>query len=153
MNNVVLMGRLVKDPELRHTQSGLPVVSFRIAVDRRYSKDQAERQADFIDIVAWRGTAEFVQKFFSKGRLIAVQGHLQVREWQDKDGNKRWATEVVAENVYFTGEKREGGGGGGGGGYAPFSDRDAPPIDAGYGAPVGASDFAELDDDDGELPF
>jgi len=152
MNNVVLMGRLVRDPELRHTQAGLPVVSFRIAVDRRYSKDQAERQSDFIDIVAWRGTAEFVQKFFPKGRMIAVQGHLQVREWQDKEGNRRWTTEVVAENVYFTGEKREGGGSGGG--YAPsFSDRDAPPIDAGYSAPVGASDFAELDEDDGDLPF
>ena len=153
MNHVVLMGRLVKDPELRHTQSGLPVVSFRIAVDRRFSpKEGGERQADFIDIVAWRGTAEFVQKFFTKGRMIAVQGHLQVREWQDKDGNKRWATEVVAENVHFTGEKREGGGSGGG--YAPFSDKDAPPIDAGYGStPVGAGDFAELDEDDGDLPF
>ena len=154
MNHVVLMGRLVRDPELRHTQSGLPVVSFRIAVDRRFGgKDQGgERQADFIDIVAWRHTAEFVQKYFQKGRLIALNGHLQVREWQDKEGNKRYATEVVAENVYFTGEKREGGGGGSG--YAPaFGDKDAPPIDAGYGAPVGASDFAELDEDDGDLPF
>ena len=154
MNHVVLMGRLVRDPELRHTQSGLPVVSFRIAVDRKFSKDQGgERQSDFIDIVAWRNTAEFVQKFFPEGRMIAVHGRLQVREWQDKDGNKRWSTEVVADDVYFTGEKRDSGGGGGGGGYAPFTDRDAPPIDAGYGAPVGASDFAELDDDDGELPF
>ena len=151
MNHVVLMGRLARDPELRHTQSGLPVVSFRIAVNRRFaSKDSGERQADFIDIVAWRQTAEFVSKYFTKGSMIAVQGSLQVREWQDKDGNKRWSTEVIAENVYFTGEKREGGGGGG---YAPFNDKDAPPIDAGYSAPAQGSDFAELEEDDGELPF
>jgi len=151
MNHVILMGRMVQDPELRHTQSGIPVVSFRIAVDRRFSKDKGERQADFIDIVAWRQTAEFVQKYFAKGRMIAVHGSLQVREWQDKDGNRRWSTEVQADQVYFTGEKREGGGGG----YnasAAYADRDAPPIDAGAG-PTAGSDFAELDEDDGELPF
>ena len=150
MNHVILMGRLVRDPELRHTQSGIPVVSFRIAVDRRFSKEQGERQADFIDIVAWRQTAEFIQKYFSKGRMIAVHGSLQVREWQDKEGNKRWSTEVQADQVYFTGEKRESGGG-----YnapATYADRDAPPIDAGGGS-VAGSDFAELDEDDGELPF
>ena len=154
MNHVVLMGRLVRDPELRHTQSGFPVASFTLAVDRRFSgsKEQAERQADFIDIVAWRGTAEFVSKYFAKGRMCAVQGRLQVREWQDKDGNRRWSTEVVADQVYFTGSKQESGGSGGG--YPPsFGDKDAPPIDAGYGAPVGTSDFAELDEDDGDLPF
>ena len=152
MNNVVLMGRLARDPELRHTQSGLPVVSFTVAVDRRFNKETNERQADFIDCVAWRGTAEFVSKYFAKGRMIAVQGRLQVREWQDKDGNRRWSTEVQADNVYFTGSKQDSGGGGGGG-YAPFNDNDAPPIDAGYTAPTQGSDFAELDEDDGELPF
>jgi len=148
------MGRLARDPELRHTQSGLPVVSFRIAVNRRFaSKESGERQADFIDVVAWRQTAEFVSKYFTKGSMIAVQGSLQVREWQDKEGNKRWSTEVVADNVYFTGSKQESGGGNSGG-YAPFDDKDAPAIDAGYSAaPAGGSDFAVLDDDDGELPF
>ena len=154
MNSVILMGRLARDPELRHTQSGLPVVSFTVAVDRRFNKETNERQADFIDCVAWRGTAEFISKYFSKGSMIAVQGHLQVREWQDKEGNRRWSTEVIVENAHFTGSKQESGGGsGGGGGYAAFTDRDAPPIDAGYRPPVGASDFAELDEDDGELPF
>jgi len=153
MNNVVLMGRLARDPELRHTQSGLPVVSFTVAVDRRFNKETNERQADFIDCVAWRGTAEFVSKYFAKGRMIAVQGRLQVREWQDKDGNRRWSTEVQADNVYFTGSKQDSGGGSGGGGYAPFNDKDAPPIDAGYSDPAQGSDFAELDEDDGELPF
>jgi len=128
-------------------------VSFTVAVDRRFNKETNERQADFIDCVAWRGTAEFVSKYFAKGRMIAVQGRLQVREWQDKDGNRRWSTEVQADNVYFTGSKQDSGGGAGGG-HASFSDRDAPPIDAEYTAvPAGASDFAELDDDDGELPF
>ena len=154
MNHVVLMGRLARDPELRNTQSGLPVASFTVAVNRRFAnKDSNERQADFIDCVAWRGTAEFISKYFSKGSMIAVQGHLQVREWQDKEGNRRWSTEVVADQVYFTGSKQESGNSGGGGGHRSFGDKDAPPIDAGYSAPVGASDFAELDDDDGELPF
>jgi len=146
------MGRMVRDPELRHTQSGHAVVSFRIAVDRRFSgKDGGDRQADFIDIVAWRQTAEFISKYFHKGRMIAVHGSLQVREWTDKEGNKRWSTEVQADQAYFTGEKREGGGG-----YnspPPFDDRDAPPIDAGGTGSVSGSDFAELDEDDGELPF
>ena len=152
MNNVVLMGRLARDPELRNTQSGLPVTSFTVAVNRRFAnKDSNERQADFIDCVAWRGTAEFISKYFSKGSMIAVQGHLQVREWQDKEGNRRWSTEVIVENAYFTGSKQESGSGGGG--RMPFDDRDAPPIDAGYSAPTQGSDFAELDEDDGELPF
>jgi len=155
MNHVVLMGRLARDPELRNTQSGLPVASFTIAVNRRFAdKNTNERQADFIDCVAWRGTAEFISKYFAKGAMIAVQGHLQVREWQDKEGNKRWSTEVIVEQAYFTGSKQDSGGGGSGGGYGrSFSDKDAPPIDAGYSAPVAGSDFAELDDDDGELPF
>ena len=152
MNHVVLMGRLARDPELRHTQSGLPVASFTVAVNRRFAnKDTNERQADFIDCVAWRGTAEFISKYFAKGAMIAVQGHLQVREWQDKDGNRRWSTEVIVEQAYFTGSKQEGGSSGGG--RPSFDDRDAPPIDAGFSAaPATGSDFAELDDD-GDLPF
>lgn len=151
MNQVVLMGRLTRDPELRHTQSGIPVASFSLAVDRRYSKD-AERQTDFIDIVAWRQLGEFVSKYFVKGQMAAVVGKLQIRDWTDKEGGKRRSAEVIADNVYFTGSKRESQGGDGG--YAPFSDNDAPPAaSGGFSEPVGTSDFAELDDDDGELPF
>ena len=153
MNHIVLMGRLTRDPELRQTQSGLPVASFTLAVDRRFApKGQEQRPTDFIDIVAWRQQAEFVSKYFTKGQMCAVQGTLQIRDWQDREGNKRRSAEVVADAIHFTGSKKESGGGSG---FAPsFDDRDAPPIDAGYNAdPVGASDFAELDDDDGELPF
>ena len=152
MNHVILMGRLTRDPELRNTQSGIPVASFTLAIDRRYTKDQEQRQTDFIDVVAWRQLGEFVAKYFAKGQMCAVQGRLQIREWTDKDGNKRRNAEVVADQVHFTGSKKESGSGGGG--YAPFDDRDAPAIDAGFhGGPGGTSDFAELDDDDGELPF
>ena len=101
LNVTVLMGRLVADPELRHTTSDIAVTSFTIAVDRSYVKSGAERQADFIDIVAWRSTAEFVCKYFRKGQLIAVQGSIQTRSYQDKDGNKRKAFEIVADNVHF----------------------------------------------------
>lgn len=151
MNHIDLMGRLTRDPELRHTQSGLPVASFTLAVDRGYSsRDGAEKQTDFIDIVAWRGTAEFVTKYFAKGQMCAVSGRLQIRNWEDKDGNKRRSAEVVANNVYFTGGKKESGGSGG---FAPYSDSDAPPAAEFGGAPMGGSDFAELGDDDDELPF
>jgi len=177
VNHITLMGRLTRDPELRHTQSGLPVASFSLAVDRRRGNAQGERQTDFIDCVAWRGTAEFVAKYFPKGRMCAVTGNLQIRTWQDKEGNNRRTAEVIVDNVYFTGDRREdaGGGGGGynaggsGGGYSAagtgggynaggaggaFPAGDAmPPIDQGYNANAGgASDFTELDDD-GDLPF
>ena len=100
LNHIVLMGRLVRDPELRRTQAGIAVTSFRIAVDRDYqSRDGGEKQADFIDIVAWRNTAEFVSKYFTKGRMAVVSGRLQMRDWTDKDGNKRTSAEVVADNV------------------------------------------------------
>ena len=153
MNHIVLMGRLTRDPELRSTHSGIPVASFTLAIDRRTaSKDQEQRQTDFIDIVAWRQLGEFVSKYFTKGQMCAVQGRLQIREWQDKDGNKRRNAEVVADQIHFTGSKRESGSSGSG--YAPYDDRDAPAIDAGFSSsPAGTSDFAELDDDDGELPF
>ena len=141
LNKILLQGRLVADPELRHTQSGVAVASFRIAVGRDY-KDivSGERATDFISIVAWRQTGEFVSKYFSKGRMVIVDGRLQIREYTDNDGNRRWATEVVASNVYFGDSKRDG---------------DAP-SDAGQQprspADVSAEDFIDLDDDE-ELPF
>ncbi|MDU7339342.1 MAG: single-stranded DNA-binding protein [Clostridium sp.] len=111
LNVTVLMGRMVQDPELRHTNSDTAVTSFTIAVDRSYQKAGADRQADFIDIVAWGKTAEFVCKYFRKGQLIAVQGSIQTRSYQDKDGNKRKAFEIVADNVHFADSKKDGDGG------------------------------------------
>lgn len=108
INRVVLMGRLVGDPELKTTQSGVSVTSFRIAVDRSYVKAGAERETDFFDIVAWRGTAEFVCRNFAKGSLIAVDGQLQSRQYTTKDGQNRTVIEVVIENASFTGERRDG---------------------------------------------
>ncbi len=107
LNRVVLMGRLVAEPELKTTNTGISVCSFRIAVDRNYVKQGTERQADFIDIVAWRQSAEFVCKYFTKGQLIALEGSLQSRTYQDKDGNNRYVTEVLADSFFFTGDKRE----------------------------------------------
>lgn len=107
INRVILMGRLVADPELKTTQSGVSVTSFRIAVDRSYVKAGEQRQADFFDVVAWRSSAEFVCRNFSKGSLIAVDGQLQSRNYQTKDGQNRTAIEVVAENISFTGERRD----------------------------------------------
>ena len=115
LNHIVLMGRLTRDPEVRYTQSQITVTSFRIAVDRDFGRGE-ERQTDFIDVVAWRSTGEFVGKYFRKGSMIVVSGRLQMREWQDKDGNKRVSAEVVADNVYFgesarrDGEPRQDGG-------------------------------------------
>ena len=106
LNKIILMGRLTRDPELRRTQSGTAVASFTLAVDRDYKPQDGERETDFIDIVAWRGTGEFVSKYFTKGRMAVVEGRLQVRDWTDKDGNKRRSTEVVADNVYFGDSKR-----------------------------------------------
>jgi len=106
LNVAVLMGRLVADPELRHTPNDVSVTSFTIAVDRSYVKSGADPQADFIDIVAWRSTADFVCRYFHKGQLVAVQGSIQTRTYTDKDGNKRKAFEVVADNVHFA-EKKE----------------------------------------------
>lgn len=106
LNSVVLMGRLVKDPELKTTVTGISVASFRIAVDRSYVKNSEERKADFIDVVCWRNTAEFVCRYFAKGSLIALDGQLQSRTYQAKDGSNRYVVEVVANNVSFTGEKK-----------------------------------------------
>ena len=154
LNRIILMGRLARDPELRHTQTGTPVASFRLAVDRDFKdKTTGEKATDWIDVVAWRQTAEFVSRFFTKGRLAVVEGRLQMRDWTDKDGNKRTSAEVVADNVYFGDSKRDAEAGGyvaPSGGYAPPP---APPS-GGYSAPMGGGDqFAELSDDDGELPF
>ena len=162
LNKIFLMGRLARDPELRRTQSGTPVVSFRLAVDRDF-KDKAtgERSTDWIDVVAWRQTAEFVSRYFTKGRMAVVEGRLQMRDWTDKEGNKRTTAEVVADNVYFGDSKRDGDGGGyssgyGQGGYAPAGGGygAAPSAPSGFGGSDRETDqFAELSDDDGDLPF
>ncbi len=157
LNHIVIMGRLTRDPELRRTQSGTPVVSFSLAVDRDFaSREGGERQTDFIDVVAWRNTAEFVSKYFSKGRMAVASGRLQIRDWTDRDGNKRRSAEVVADNVYFGDSKRDGDGNQGGGSYArQYNDAPSGGSYGGqssYTAPSG-SDFADLSDDDGDLPF
>ena len=154
LNRIILMGRLTRDPELRRTGSGTPVTSFSLAVDRDFKSQSGEKETDFIDVVAWRSTAEFVSKYFTKGRMAVVEGRLQIRDWTDRDGGKRRSAEVVADNVYFGDSKRDGGG-----------DYGAPPAygaPASYGAPAagrgaapagGMSDFAEIGEEDGELPF
>ena len=144
LNKVFLQGRLVADPELLRTQQGTPVASYRLAVDRGYkSKDPNAQNADFVNVVSWRNTAEFVCKYFTKGRMMLVEGRLQMRDYTDKDGNRRVAAEVVTDNVYFCDSRKDESGTSSGGGYGPPS---------GSG---GASDggFAELSDNDGELPF
>ena len=150
LNKVIIMGRLVKDPELRRTQSGTAVTSFRIAVDRDFKSQDGSKQADFFDVVAWRNTAEFVSKYFTKGRMAVVEGRLQTRDWTDRDGGKRVATEIVADNIYFGDSKRDGAGDfGGAPGYsAPMGGR------SNYAAPMdNHSDFAEIGEEDGDLPF
>ena len=109
LNSVCLMGRLTADPELKSTQSGVSVCSFRIAVDRTYQPKGQEKQTDFINIVTWRGTAEFVSRYFRKGQLVAVQGSIQTSQYTDRDGNKRTAFDVVADNVFFAEKKAESG--------------------------------------------
>ena len=164
LNKIFLMGRLTRDPELRRTQTGTPVASFSLAVDRDFKdRSTGERATDFIDVVAWRQTGEFVSRYFTKGRMAVVEGRLQMRDWTDKDGNKRRTAEVVADQVYFGDSKRDGDGGAystgysqGGysqGGYSAGG-YSAPAAPSGYGAPPADGDqFAELSDDDGELPF
>lgn len=112
MNNVSLIGRLTADPELKTTQSGISTVRFSIAVDRTYTKQGEEKQADFINIVAWRQTAEFICKYFSKGRRIAITGRIQTGSYTDRDGNKRYTFDVIAENVEFCDKKQDSSGGG-----------------------------------------
>lgn len=110
LNKVILMGRLTRDPELKHTQSNIPVTSFSVAVDRGYAKAGEEKQTDFIDVVVWRNTAEFVTRYFRKGQMIAVSGRLQSRKWQDNQGNNRTTYEVVADEVFFADSKKDNSG-------------------------------------------
>ena len=154
LNKIFLMGRLVADPENRQTPSGTSVTTFRIAEDRDFrNKETGDKEADFISVVTWRATADFVAKYFTKGRMIVVDGRLQTRSYTDRDGNKRTATEVVADNVYFGDSARRDGDGGGFERSFPSQSSPAPQRPA-YDAPVPAGDqFTELDDDDGELPF
>ena len=149
LNHITIMGRLTRDPELRRTGSGVAVASFTVAVDRDFSgRDGGEKETDFIDCVAWRQTGEFVSKYFTKGSMIVVSGRLQIRSWNDKEGNKRRTAEVVADNVYF-GESRRSEGGNASYGAAPAAGNFG-----GYSAPSApVSDFAMLDDDDAQLPF
>ena len=150
LNRIILMGRLTRDPELRRTQSGTAVTSFSLAVDRDFKSQSGEKETDFIDIVAWRNTADFVSKYFSKGRMAVVEGRLQIRDWVDKDGGKRRSAEVIADNIYFGDSKRDGAGDYG---SAPAPSYSAPAA-GGYGSPAGGhSDFAEIGEEDGELPF
>ena len=152
LNHIVLMGRLTRDPELRYTQSQTPVASFSLAVDRDFGgRDGAERQTDFIDIVAWRSTAEFVSKYFTKGSMAVVSGRLQIRDWTDRDGNKRRSAEVVADNVYFGESKRSRDDNGG----APRMSDSSHARDSyqSFDNAPGASAFSDLSDTDGELPF
>ena len=136
LNHITVMGRLTKDPELRRTGSGVAVASFTVAVDRDFGgKDGGEKETDFIDCVAWRQTGEFVSKHFTKGRMIAVSGRLQIRSWTDKDGNKRRTAEIVADSAYFCGDK---------------NNSDLPSEAA---AKPTAQDFVLLEDEDTQLPF
>ncbi len=170
LNHIVLMGRLTRDPVLRRTSAGAAVATFSIAVDRDFANSATgERETDFIDIVAWRSTAEFVSKYFAKGRMAVVSGRLQIRNWNDKEGNKRRSAEVIADNVYFGDSKREGGNEGGYSNYgsAPAYGNapsyggapaygGAPMNNYGFSAPAApapASDFAMIEDDDSQLPF
>ena len=157
LNHIVLMGRLTRDPELRRTGSGVAVASFTLAVDRDYAAQGAEKETDFVDIVAWRNTAEFVSKYFAKGRMAVVTGRLQIRNWQDKEGNKRRSAEVVADNVYFGDSKRDNADGGSfnqSQGYAQsFNQVPQPAYQAPQNVSAAPSDFSMLSDDDPDLPF
>ena len=135
LNKVIIQGRLVADPELRHTQQGTPVASYRLAVDRDYkSKDPNAQNTDFVNIVSWRNTAEFVSRYFTKGRMMLVEGRLQMRSYTDKDGNRRVAAEVVTDNVHFADSRKDGS-----------NNED--------GSLQESAGFEELADDDGDLPF
>lgn len=136
LNNIILMGRLTRDPELRTTNSGTSVASFALAVDRDFKDQNGEKKTDFIEVVAWRNTAEFVTKYFTKGRMAVVSGRLQIREWTDKEGNKRRTAEVLADNVYFADSKNK-----------------EPSGEPNFAQATGNSDFVEIGDSDTDLPF
>lgn len=143
LNHITIMGRLTRDPELRRTGSGLAVASFTVAVDRDWpNKETGEKETDFIDCVAWRQTGEFVSKYFTKGSMIVVSGRLQIRNWTDKDGNKRKTAEIVADNVYFGESKRD------------KDARGTSTSTGGYGGFYSQPDYVTIDDDDyAQLPF
>ena len=149
LNRAIIMGRLVADPELRQTPNGVSVITFTVAVDRNYSRDR-DRQTDFIDVVAWRQTAEFVSKYFSKGKMIIVEGSIQTRSYEDRNGNKRRAVEVVADNVQF-GESKSAGGSQQG--YTAPAPTQAPPEPAVSYASGDVGDFSEMSSDSDDLPF
>jgi single-strand DNA-binding protein len=136
LNRIIVMGRMTRDPELRRTNSGTAVASFTVAVDRDFKSQSGEKETDFIDVVAWRNTAEFASKYFSKGRMAVVEGRLQIRDWTDKDGNKRRSAEIVADSVYFGDSKRDGG-------DTVQSEPQSEP----------QSGFSEVEDDGLSLPF
>ena len=137
LNHIVLMGRLTRDPELRRTGSGVAVTSFTIAVDRDFGGQDGQKETDFFDCVAWRQTGEFVSKYFAKGRMAVVSGRLQIRSWNDKDGNKRRTAEVIAENVYFGDSK---------------SDSDNTRSTT-YAPAPSAPAYTQIEDEDAQLPF
>lgn len=142
LNHITIMGRMTRDPELRRTGSGIPVTSFTLAVDRDFGpKDGGERETDFIDVVCWRSTAEFVQKYFGKGSMAIASGRLQIRSWTDKDGNKRRSAEVLADNVYFGESKKSD------------SYIGSTPASANNSSSAPVQDFAPIEDDDAQLPF
>ena len=142
LNRAILMGRLTKDPEFKQTPNNVSVATFSLAVDRNYQSDKDNKQTDFINIVAWRHTAEFVSKYFTKGQLVAVEGSIQTRSYQDKDGNNRTVFEVVADQVYFAEKKQNGNNQS----QSESSAKDSFPVG-------GLGDFEEFEDSDGELPF
>lgn len=141
LNKIFIMGRLTRDPELRRTQNGTAVAGFALSVDRDYKNADGTKETDFIEVVAWRSSAEFVSKYFTKGRMAIVEGRLQIRDWQDKDGNKRRSAEVVADNVYFGDSKKEGDSSGG---YKAAGK--AVDVEPGEG------EFAEIEDEE-DWPF
>lgn len=152
LNHIVVMGRLTRDPELRQTPSGVSVASFTLAVDRDRKDQNGEKIADFIDVLVWRNTAEFVSKYFTKGRMAVVSGRLQIRNWTDKDGNKRKSAEIVADSVYFADSKKDDSGSNGGGYPAPnYGAYNPPAFPELPTAP--AQDFEMLNDDGAQLPF
>lgn len=139
LNKIFIMGRLTRDPELRTTNSGTSVASFSLAVDRNYKGADGEKETDFIDCVAWRSTAAFDAKYFTKGRMAVVEGRLQIRPWTDKEGNNRRSAEVIVDNMYFGDSKRDGDTGGARPASGPVN--------------VSANDWQEVDEDEGDLPF
>ena len=143
LNLITVMGRLTRDPELRRTTSGVPVASFAIAVETDYKYKDGNRKTIFVDCVAWRGTGEFASKYFSKGRMAVVKGSLDIRDWTDKDGNKRKNAEIVVDAMYFADSKKEESGS-----YGMTTVGGTPPAYQQVG-----SDFEQIDDDDEQLPF